>query len=154
MQGTNISDLRFPWENVIEWQTVAHHQLRQPRNLDDLPPRADAANILRLQNGATALAAIDSGTLDRTTADILTTGGGNRFHPTEKAVDILTPLIRAYSKKGDTVLDPFSGSGSTSVAAALMGRNSIGIELEEGYCTYARNRLAGVSRYRDRKAAA
>lgn len=79
---------------------------------------------------------------------------GNRFHPTEKAVDILTPLIRAYSKQGDTILDPFSGSGSTSVAAALTGRNSIGIELEERYCTYARNRLAGVSRYRDRKAAA
>lgn len=72
---------------------------------------------------------------------------GNRSHPTEKAVDILTPLIRAYSKPHDLVLDPFSGSGSTSVAAALEGRNSIGIELEERYCTLARTRIAGAARY-------
>ena len=79
---------------------------------------------------------------------------GNRFHPTEKAVDILTPLIRAYSLPGATVLDPFSGSGSTSVAAALCGRNSIGIELEERYCSYARRRLTGVQRYQHRYVAA
>ncbi len=77
---------------------------------------------------------------------------GNRSHPTEKAVEILTPIIRAYSQAGDMVLDPFSGSGSTSVAAALEGRNSIGIELEERYCTLARTRIAGATRYRQRNA--
>lgn len=77
---------------------------------------------------------------------------GNRSHPTEKAVEILTPIIRAYSQAGDMVLDPFSGSGSTCVAAALEGRNSIGIELEERYCTLARTRIAGATRYRQRNA--
>lgn len=77
---------------------------------------------------------------------------GNRSHPTEKAVEILAPIIRAYSQAGDMVLDPFSGSGSTSVAAALEGRNSIGIELEERYCTLARTRIAGATRYRERSA--
>ncbi len=79
---------------------------------------------------------------------------GNRFHPTEKAVDILSPVIRAFSKPGDLVLDPFSGSGSTSVGAALAGRDYLGVELEQRYVDLAKRRLAGVARYRDAKAAA
>jgi DNA modification methylase len=78
---------------------------------------------------------------------------GNRIHPTEKAVGILRPLVRAFSQPGDIVLDPFSGSGSTAVAAALSGRRYIGMELDGRYCRNARNRLAGVARYAARKAA-
>ncbi|MGH6837472.1 MAG: DNA methyltransferase [Methylocella sp.] len=78
---------------------------------------------------------------------------GNRAHPTEKAVGILTPVIQAFSKPGDIVLDPFAGSGSTAVAAALSGRRYIGIELDERYCRHARTRLAGAARYAARKAA-
>ncbi len=55
---------------------------------------------------------------------------GNRLHPTEKAVSILQPLIRSFSRPDALVLDPFSGSGSTAVAAALCGRRYLGIELE------------------------
>jgi len=80
------------------------------------------------------------------------TYSGNRTHPTEKAVEILTPLIRAYSRPGSVVLDPFSGSGSTSVAAALTGRRFIGIELDESYCEIARNRVAGALRHRSKAA--
>src|SRR5258706_10836113 len=69
---------------------------------------------------------------------------GNRVHPTEKAVNILKPVIRAFSKPGDLVLDPFSGSGSTSVAAAFTGRRDLGIELEPTYCELARKRLSFV----------
>jgi site-specific DNA-methyltransferase (adenine-specific) len=75
---------------------------------------------------------------------------GNRSHPTEKAVGILKPLIRSFTRPGDLVLDPFSGSGSTAVAAALTGRRYLGIELEARYCAVARARLAGVARYRTR----
>jgi DNA modification methylase len=78
---------------------------------------------------------------------------GNRAHPTEKAVEILQPLIRAFSKPGAIVLDPFAGSGSTAVAAALSGRRYVGIELDGRYCRHARTRLAGVERYTVRKAA-
>ena len=78
---------------------------------------------------------------------------GNRAHPTEKAVEILKPLIRAFSKPGAIVLDPFAGSGSTAVAAALSGRRYVGIELDGRYCRHARTRLAGVERYAGRKAA-
>ncbi len=75
---------------------------------------------------------------------------GNRRHPTEKAVSILTPLVEAFSRPGDLVLDPFAGSGSTVVAAALKGRRSLGIELEASYCELARRRLSGVARYQCR----
>ena len=71
---------------------------------------------------------------------------GNRTHPTEKAVSIIQPLIRAFSRPGDLVLDPFSGSGTTAVAAALSGRRYIGVELEGRYCELARRRLEGVAR--------
>jgi DNA modification methylase len=71
---------------------------------------------------------------------------GNKSHPTEKAVEMLMPLIRSFSRPGAVVLDPFSGSGSTLVASALLGRDYLGIELETRYCALARRRLAGVSR--------
>lgn len=78
---------------------------------------------------------------------------GNRAHPTEKAVSILQPLIEGFSRPGDLVLDPFAGSGSTAVAAALSGRRYLGIELEARYCEHARRRLAGVARYHHRRRA-
>lgn len=72
---------------------------------------------------------------------------GNKAHPTEKAVSIIEPLIRSFSREGDLVLDPFAGSGSTCVAAALAGRRYLGIDLEARYCELARKRLAGAARY-------
>jgi site-specific DNA-methyltransferase (adenine-specific) len=79
---------------------------------------------------------------------------GNRFHPTEKAVSILEPLIQTFTRSGDIVLDPFAGSGSTLVAAALSGRRYLGIELESKYCQHAEKRLADAARYLRRPAAA
>lgn len=76
---------------------------------------------------------------------------GNRRHPTEKAVDVLTPLIRCFSKPGDLVLDPFAGSGSTCVAAALTARDYLGIELDAQHCRTAQARLDGVASYRARQ---
>lgn len=78
---------------------------------------------------------------------------GNKAHPTEKAVDILTPLIDTFSKPGDVIVDPFAGSGSTLVAAALKGRRYLGIELDASYCQHAQSRLTGVERWTSQKAA-
>jgi len=71
---------------------------------------------------------------------------GNLVHPTEKAISVIKPLVDTFSPPVGSVLDPFSGSGSTVVAAALAGRHYLGIELEEKYCQLARKRLAGVER--------
>lgn len=70
---------------------------------------------------------------------------GNTVHPTQKAVSILKPLIRSFSRPGDLVLDPFAGSGSSLVAAAQLGRHYLGIELEAKYCELARGRLERVA---------
>jgi site-specific DNA-methyltransferase (adenine-specific) len=54
---------------------------------------------------------------------------GNVAHPTEKAISVIKPLVETFSPPGGIVLDPFSGSGSTAVAAALARRLYVGIEL-------------------------
>jgi DNA modification methylase len=76
---------------------------------------------------------------------------GNVAHPTEKAISVIKPLVETFSPPGGLVLDPFSGSGSTAVAAALAGRLYIGVELEEKYCQLARRRLGGVERFMRRR---
>lgn len=67
---------------------------------------------------------------------------GNRLHPTQKPTAILEPLIDSFSRPGDTVLDPFAGSGSILVAARARSRNTIGIELDPVHYQTACNRLA------------
>jgi DNA modification methylase len=67
--------------------------------------------------------------------------GGVTRHPTEKPVSILREMIESSSVLGETVLDPFAGSGSTLVAAMLEGRRAIGIELDERYCETTAQRL-------------
>lgn len=63
------------------------------------------------------------------------------WHPTTKNVDILERMIRAYTNPGDTVIDPFLGSGSTAVAALRSGRNVIGSELDAGYFPQMKQRV-------------
>ena len=65
----------------------------------------------------------------------------NTAHPTQKPEKLLAKLILASSNKGDTVFDPFLGSGSTAVAAKKLGRHFVGIEKNEQYCVWAQIRL-------------
>jgi len=67
---------------------------------------------------------------------------GNRLHPTQKPVEALTPLIAAFTRPGDVVLDPFCGSGSTLDAAQRLGRDWTGIEVDNGHYRTASKRLA------------
>lgn len=63
------------------------------------------------------------------------------IHPTEKPVPLLEVLIGMSTDEGDLVVDPFSGSGSTAVAAQRLGRSCIGIESNERYVSASRGRL-------------
>jgi len=65
----------------------------------------------------------------------------NTAHPTQKPEKLLAKLILASSNPGDMILDPFVGSGSTSVAAKKLGRHYIGIEQNPQYCVWAEKRL-------------
>lgn len=65
----------------------------------------------------------------------------NTAHPTQKPEKLLAKLILASSNKGDVILDPFLGSGSTSVTAKKLGRHYIGIEQNVQYCVWAEKRL-------------
>ncbi|MHB8730743.1 MAG: DNA-methyltransferase [bacterium] len=63
-------------------------------------------------------------------------------HPAPYPIEIAERLIRLFSFAGDTVLDPFLGTGSTTIAAIRAGRNSIGVEIEPRYLGLARARIA------------
>lgn len=62
-------------------------------------------------------------------------------HPTQKALEVMKWCVSEFSKPGDLILDPFLGSGTTAVAAKLLGRRYIGIEKEEEYVDIAYERL-------------
>jgi DNA modification methylase len=66
---------------------------------------------------------------------------GNKLHPTQKPVTALKPQIKAFTQPGDIVLDPFCGSGSTLLAAKILHRRYLGIELDPQYHAAASKRL-------------
>ena len=64
----------------------------------------------------------------------------DREHPTQKPLKLMTWCL-SFFPEAQTILDPFMGSGTTLVAAKLLGRKAIGIEIEEKYCKIAVERL-------------
>jgi len=70
-------------------------------------------------------------------------------HPTEKYRWMIQPLIERHSKIGDTILDPMCGSGTTCVIAKELGRNYIGIEIEEKYYDIAKTRVDKTTVFED-----
>lgn len=66
-------------------------------------------------------------------------------HPTQKPLRLLYRIILAASKEGDTILDPFAGSCTTGIAANLLGRNFIGIDMSKEYLNYGIRRKQEIS---------
>ena len=62
-------------------------------------------------------------------------------HPTQKPVELLRRIILSSTDEGDTVLDPFAGSGTTLIVAKDYGRNSIGIEINKKYVDIIKKRI-------------
>lgn len=68
--------------------------------------------------------------------------GEPRLHSTQKPVWVMRWIIEQYTQAGDTILDPFMGSGTTGVACVKTGRNFVGIELDRQYFQVAEKRIA------------
>jgi len=104
---------------------------------------ASSVRFLRYQHEMAYLLAKGAPELPaRPVSDMIDYGyTGNRLHPTQKPVQALMPLIEAFCKPGDIVLDPFCGSGSTLLAARNLGRAFVGIELDGGHYLTACSRL-------------
>ncbi len=64
------------------------------------------------------------------------------LHPNEKPLPVMLKCVKCASNEGQTILDPFMGSGTTLRAAKDLGRKAIGIEIEERYCEIAAKRMA------------
>lgn len=72
-------------------------------------------------------------------------GATTRKHPAPFPLSLPERLIRMFSFVGDTVLDPFMGTGTTNLASALLARNSVGIEIDPHYFKMAVNRVRGAN---------
>jgi site-specific DNA-methyltransferase (adenine-specific) len=89
------------------------------------------------------------GTQMRSVWSIPAPGGGEKSrgkHPTQKPLDLLLRIIRASTTEGDLILDPFNGSGTTGLAAALAGgRYYIGLEIDGAFCELTAERLRSAA---------
>jgi len=70
------------------------------------------------------------------------TGASTRHHPAPYPLELAERLVRMFSFVGDVVLDPFAGTGTTMVASAKWGRNSIGVEIDPHYFQSAQKRVS------------
>jgi hypothetical protein len=124
-----MGDLTSPWGPQHENITFANYELskaNREKGYGKLSARVRKGSVLRC---------------------IRPNSGRVKHHPTEKPVDILRQLIESSSVMGETVYDPFAGSGSTLVAAALEGRDAIGVEIDERYCEAAAKRFEAELRH-------
>jgi len=69
---------------------------------------------------------------------------GNTLHPTQKPLTALRPIVEALTRPGQLVLDPFCGSGSSLAAAQELGRDWLGIELDQAHAATARARMQAL----------
>jgi site-specific DNA-methyltransferase (adenine-specific)/site-specific DNA-methyltransferase (cytosine-N4-specific) len=69
---------------------------------------------------------------------------GNKNHSAAYPVELPVWFIKLFTKQGDIVLDPFIGSGTTAVAAIELGRNYVGIDIDQDYCALSRQRTSGI----------
>ena len=109
---------------ALGWCFRSQHELiiHSSRGTGKKPDRLDVGNVLHYQRVAIA----------------------QRHHPTEKPLDLMLKLISTITREGEIVVDPTCGSGTTCVAAKMLGRKYIGIDISEEYCEIARERLAAV----------
>ncbi len=125
-------DLDKWWCNFIV--TPKASKSEKNKGLDDLEEKEGTKNMMEGTGGAVCS---DGSVRTRAHPKM------KNHHPTVKPLKLMSYLITLGSRPNDTVLDPFSGSGTTCLAANILGRNAIGIELNPEYAKIAKARLEG-----------
>jgi site-specific DNA-methyltransferase (adenine-specific) len=131
----NIDDVRIPY---------GAHTLKYP-----VHPQAETSQYGGNSNGKNRDHWVPNpkGAKPKDVMDIPTTSNGmgeKTPHPTQKPEELLRKLLLASSNPGDTVLDPFSGSGTTLVVAEQLGRRWLGCDTNAEYNSWAVKRLENV----------
>lgn len=151
-----VGDDRFPVEAMVEFQRLARRAVYvfcRWDNLSELPkPKSCLAWVknnwsmgdLKHEHGrqweACLFYPMEEHEFTKRIPDVIHADRtGNNLHPTEKPVELIKQIIAA--NVGETILDPFMGSGTTLLAAKQLGRSATGIEISEKYCEIARKRL-------------
>ena len=81
--------------------------------------------------------------------EYMTNGARDSDHPTEKPIGLMRDLVKLFTMRDQTILDPFMGSGTTGVAAIAGGRKFIGIERDRKYFDVACKRIAAATTQND-----
>ncbi len=129
----NIDDIRVPY---------GAHTLKYPSH-----PQAETSQYGKGKPSSAVWTPHPFGAKPKDVIEIPTTCNGmgeKTKHPTQKPEELLRKLVLASSKPGDIILDPFSGSGTTLVAAEQLGRKWIGCEMNEEYNSWAIRRIDSV----------
>jgi site-specific DNA-methyltransferase (adenine-specific) len=121
-----MGNLEIPWGPQHEKITFAVHEISQANR-----EKGFGALAARMRRGSIL-------------KSLRPNSGRAKVHPTEKPVDILAQMIESSSVAGETVLDPFMGSGSTLVAALMERRKAIGIEIDPKHFDTACRRVSEV----------
>jgi site-specific DNA-methyltransferase (adenine-specific) len=74
---------------------------------------------------------------------------GSKEHPTQKPLSLIRELVELFTNEGQSILNPFMGSGTTGVAAVKLGRKFIGVEIEERYFSIACRRIDEALKQKD-----
>ncbi len=154
--GTALQDLGFWILNDVVWRksnpmpnfrgrrfTNAHETLIWASR--DQDARGYTFNYEALKAGNEDIQVRSDWTIPLCTGDERLKGpDGKKLHPTQKPEALLARVILSSSKPGDTVLDPFNGTGTTGAVARHLGRDYIGIERDPVYAEAARKRIDAV----------
>jgi len=142
MQTNRINQLSVPTNTVLHGDCISLMHSLPANSIDFI--LTDPPYLVRYQQHEQAyLLAKGNSTLpENTVADVIDMPySGNMLHPTQKPVTALKPLIEVFTQPGEIVLDPFCGSGSSLLAAKILNRRYLGIELDPHYHAAANKRL-------------
>ena len=158
--GVQLQDLGFWLLNDIVWRKtnpMPNFRGRRFTNAHETLIWASKSEQSKYTFNNEAMKALNEGLQMRsdwhlplcTGAERLKGADGKKAHPTQKPENLLARVILSSTKRGDIVLDPFFGTGTTGAVAKKLGRHFIGIEQDERYVAIASERIAGVTAIHD-----